>query len=375
MRWAGAVLTVIAILAVFAGVYMEYEGYFAGVAPTEPPASLNISLPEGFSIHVYADVPGARSMSAIGNTVFVGTRGDAVYAVVDRDWDFSGDDVITLDDGLNTPNGVAYRNGSLFVAEIDRILRYEDVITQLNRPPEPQVVFDEYPSETHHGWKYISFGPDGRLYVPVGAPCNICDPEEPFATITRLTKDFSSYEVVARGVRNSVGFDWHPETGTLWFTDNGRDWLGDDRPPDEFNQLSAIGEHFGYPHCHGSIEDPAFGQDCSQFTAPEVELGPHVAALGVEFYNHTVFPDAYHGAFIAEHGSWNRKVPIGYRVMFVPFNGSVPGEAEVFAQGWLGDDGDAWGRPVDVEVLRDGSLLVSDDKAGKIYRITWSGRE
>ena len=182
------------------------------------------------------------------------------------------------------------------------------------------------PSDTHHGWKFIAFGPDGKLYVPVGAPCNVCEPPGPLhATITRMDAAGGAPEVIARGVRNSVGFDFHPETGELWFTDNGRDWLGDDAPPDELNRLGRPGEHFGFPYCHGDdLRDPEFnrGRACSQFTPPVRSLGPHVAALGMRFYTGRMFPETYRGGiFIAEHGSWNRSRPIGYRVTFVKVQG------------------------------------------------------
>jgi glucose/arabinose dehydrogenase len=238
------------------------------------------------------------------------------------------------------------------------------------------VVVDGLPEETHHGWKYIAFGPDGKLYVPVGAPCNICNPDPPFATILRMNPDGTEREVVARGVRNSVGFDWHPETEALWFTDNGRDWMGDDRPPCELNRVSEPGQHFGYPFVHGAdLLDPEFGsgKDPADYTAPVQELGPHVAPLGMEFYTGAMFPEAYRGqVLIAEHGSWNRSDKIGYRVTLVRLDETREAAAyEPFARGWLQGESN-WGRPVDLEQLPDGSLLVSDDQTGAIYRISYA---
>jgi glucose/arabinose dehydrogenase len=309
--------------------------------------------------------------------LYVGTRegNGEVYAVTDPDGDGTGDRVVEIAAGLNTPNGVAWREGSLYVAEISRILRYDGIDERLDSPPEPAVINDDYPTETHHGWKFIRFGPDDWLYVPVGVPCNICDPESPFGTITRVRADGSGREVYARGIRNSVGFDWHPETGVLWFTDNGRDRMGDNVPPDELNRAPEPGLHFGYPHCHGGdIPDPEFGgaRPCSELTPPAQELGPHVASLGMRFYTGEMFPAEYRNQiFIAEHGSWNRSEKIGYRVMLVRLDEAGAAVSyEPFAEGWLQGE-EAWGRPVDVLVMPDGALLVSDDEAGAIYRITY----
>ncbi|AKB78012.1 L-sorbosone dehydrogenase [Methanosarcina horonobensis HB-1 = JCM 15518] len=338
-----------------------------------------IELPPGFSIDYYAEnVEGARSMALSPNgTLFVGSRGEGrVYAVLDKDRDNKADDVIVLAEGLNMPNGVAFRNGSLYVAEISRVIRYDDIEARLENPPEPVVVNDNFPSDRSHGWKYIKFGPDGKLYVPVGMPCNICNPEdERYGTIMQMEPDGSQLEIFARGIRNTVGFAWHPETEELWFTDNGRDWLGDDLPPDELNRAPEPGMNFGFPYCHGEdIPDPEFGElrNCSEFTPPEVELGPHVAALGMTFYTGTMFPEEYRNQiFIAEHGSWNRKIPIGYRVTLVRLENGTPVSYEPFAYGWLQGFAD-WGRPVDVLVMPDGALLVSDDSNNAIYRISYS---
>ena len=334
-----------------------------------------VKLPPGFSISVYTDkVPGARSM-AIGDkgTLFVGTRGDKVYAVVDKG---GRREVYTIASGLDEPNGVAFRDGSLYVAEISRVLRYDNIESRLKDPPKPVVVNDKFPKDKHHGWKFIRFGPDGYLYVPVGAPCNICEPGDPYASILRMRPDGSGLEIFARGIRNTVGFDWDPKTHELWFTDNGRDWLGDNRPPDELNHAPGKGMHFGYPYWHGKdIPDPDYGagHKKDEFTPPEMELGPHVASLGMRFYTGRMFPPEYAGQiFIAEHGSWNRSVPLGYRVTLVRIKDGRAAGYEVFAEGWL-QAGNAWGRPVDVQVMPDGALLVSDDRAGAVYRIIYQG--
>lgn len=354
------------------------------MAPAPPPISAQelpldrVQLPPGFRIGLYArDVPGARSLAlSPAGTVFVGSRGAGkVYALRDKDGDGRADEIITLLQGLDTPNGVAFKDGDLYVAQISRVLRYRGIEARLKNPPEPEVFYDGLPTDRHHGWKFIRFGPDGRLHVPVGAPCNICDPGDPYAAILRLAPDGKSREIVARGVRNTVGFDWHPRTKELWFTDNGRDWMGDDRPPDELNRAPRPGMHFGFPYCHGqSLKDPDFGsgRDCSRYAPPARELGPHVAALGMRFYTGKMFPGRYRNQiFIAEHGSWNRSAPIGYRVTLVRLDeGGRAVEYAPFAHGWL-QGGSAWGRPVDVQELPDGSLLVSDDRAGAVYRITY----
>lgn len=344
----------------------------------------SLTLPDGFSIAVYADdVTGARSM-ALGadGTLFVGTRPQGkVYAVVDSDKDQKADKVYTIAEGLNNPCGVAFRDGALYVAEINRILRYDNIESSLADPPEAVVVNDEFPTEGHHGWKFIKFGPDGKLYVPVGAPGNTYKPKvgELFSSITRMNPDGSDVEVFAHGVRNTVGFDWHPKTGDLWFTDNGRDMMGDNVPRDELNRVPEAGMHFGHPFVHGTdVLDPQFGkgQKPSDYTPPARELGPHVAPLGMRFYEGGMFPEEYQGQIlIAEHGSWNRSQSAGhtgYRLMRVGLRGNRPVSYDVFAYGWLVDN-QAWGRPTDVQELPDGSLLVSDDKAGVIYRISYGG--
>lgn len=337
-----------------------------------------INLPPGFQIDIYAaNVPGARSLALTEDGVlFVGTRGNKVYAVVDADQDAEADTVIGFVEGLRVPNGVAVRNGDLYVAEIDRILRYDDVGSSLSNPPTPVTVFDALPSETHHGWKYIAFGPDGKLYVPIGAPCNICDAGSPFSAIWRMNADGSEFELFASGVRNSVGFDWHPTNGDLWFSDNQRDHLGDDVPNDELNHAPVPGLHFGYPYFHaGDVRDPELGDGRNEeaYTHPAQKLGPHVAPLGIEFYTDRTFPVEYQNQlFIAEHGSWNRSEKIGYRVSLIRLDndGNVL-SYEVFADGWLQGQNN-WGRPVDLEQMPDGSLLLSDDYKGVIYRISYA---
>ncbi|GAB4178834.1 MAG: sorbosone dehydrogenase family protein [Calditrichia bacterium] len=338
-----------------------------------------IHMPDGFSIELYySGITNARSLCNVGDSViFVGTRkAGNVYAVLDTNLDHKGDSLVILASGLNQPNGVAFRNGNLYVAEINRILVFENIMEQLSPEAKYRVVKDDLPTETHHGWKYIAFGPDDKLYVPVGAPCNVCLEENPiFATICRMNPDGTGFEIFAHGVRNTVGFDWHPQTGHLWFTDNGRDWMGDDLPPDELNVAPEPGLHFGFPFCHGGIiADPEYGnrENCNKFVKPVQNLGPHVAALGCEFYTGKMFPPQYYNQiFIAEHGSWNRSKKIGYRVTIVTLEDNIAVSYDPFATGWLQDE-KVWGRPVDIEQLSDGSLILSDDYAHAIYRITYN---
>jgi glucose/arabinose dehydrogenase len=343
-----------------------------------------IRLPKGFSIGVYADnVPDARSMTlSPDGTLFVGNRQKGhVYAIVRAPDASSGKRLVTIADDLKMPNGVAFRDGSLYVAEVNRVLRYDNILAFVedstgHAPIKPVVISDKFPSDTHHGWKYLTFGPDGLLYLQVGAPCNICERPDPYASIMRMKPDGTGLEIFARGVRNTVGMTWHPETRELWFTDNGRDYLGDDQPPDELNRAPQAGLNFGFPYCHGgTIPDPDFGRGhpCSDYTPPVQTLGPHVAALGLKFYRGSMFPPEYHHQiFIAEHGSWNRSTPIGYRITVVRLDGNKAVKYETFAEGWL-QGGSAWGRPVDLLEMADGSLLVSDDEANVIYRITYRG--
>ena len=340
-----------------------------------------IKLPEGFKIEVFAEgVKNARSI-ALGEqgTVFIGTRnkGD-VYALQDLDKDHFAEKHYTIDRKLTMPNGVALKDGHLYVAALNKILRYDHIETQLANPPQPKIIYDNYPTARSHGWKFIAFGPDDKLYVPVGAPCNICESEEAiFASITRINPDGTGLEVVQHGIRNTVGFTWHPVTKELWFTDNGRDWLGDDLPACELNHAPRESMHFGYPYCHqGDLPDPDYGakQPCNKFTPPVQKLGAHVAPLGLEFIPAGNFPDSYNGhILIAEHGSWNRSTKIGYRLMLVKLDGNKAISYEPFAEGWLQHGEEVWGRPVDLEFLPDGSLLVSDDYGDAVYRIYYEG--
>lgn len=339
-----------------------------------------LKVPRGFAIQLIARVPGAREMTwGAQGTLFVASRSEGkAYSVrLAPDDDPQKAQVHVAVSGLRSPAGVAFRDGALYVSGIDRILRVPDIERDLEHPAKAEVVSDRFPKDAWHGWKFIAFGPDGKLYVPVGAPCNICEPDqERYANIMRMNADGSGMEVFARGVRNTVGFDWDPQTKEMWFTDNGRDMLGDDVPPDELNHATRVGQHFGYPYCHaGSIPDPEFGRKhaCSEFVPPAQRLGPHVAALGMRFYTGRQFPEQWrNGIFIAEHGSWNRSSKIGYRVSFVRIENGRATSYETFAQGWLQGES-AWGRPVDVLAAPDGSLLVSDDQAGAIYRIRYRG--
>ena len=339
-----------------------------------------VKLPPGFKIELWARADNARQMAlgrvgGDGGTLFVGSRQAGKVHAVTFDANYKVGKIYLVAEDLALPVGVAYRNGSLYVSAVERILRFDDIEARLASPPEPKLVSDAFPRDRRHGWKFIAFGPDGKLYVPVGAPCNVCeaDPQR-FANIMRMNADGSGLETFARGVRNTVGFDWHPQSGALWFSDNGRDMMGDDIPPDELNAAPRPGMHFGFPYCHGGdIADPEFGakHNCKEFTPPVQKLGAHVAALGMRFYTGAMFPADYRNqVFIAEHGSWNRSRKIGYRIMLVRLKDGKAVSHEPFATGWLNGE-EAWGRPVDVLVLPDGSLLVSDDHAGAIYRITY----
>ena len=337
-----------------------------------------IELAPGFSIEVYAQgVENARQM-ALGDagTLFVGSRkAGKLWAVTDSDGDQQAETVRLIDKDLNMPSGLAFRDGALYVGAVDMILRYDNIEAQLDEPPEPVVVTDVLPDKTHHGWKYLRFGPDGKLYIPVGVPCNICD-EAGFGEIRRMNADGSDMEVFALGVRNSVGLAFHPDNGQLWFTDNGRDMLGDDIPADELNHAPDQGMHFGIPYCHqGDLPDEEFGEgrDCTDYTPPVAKLDPHAAALGLAFYTGNMFPPEYSGRlFIAQHGSWNRTEKIGYQLLALDVqpDGKVLNK-KVFASGWLQGQ-EVWGRPNDVLVMPDGALLVADDMAGVIYRITYT---
>jgi len=358
-----------------------FAATLCGPARAQSPLPLQqIRLPQGFTIELVARVPNARGMTwGEKGTLFVGSNEGRVHALT-----FAGPAATGAVTGrivasdLREPAGVAFRNGALYVSAVSRILRFDDIEARLASPPPAVVVTDRFPTDGHHGRKFIAFGPDDKLYVPVGAPCNVCAPDpDQYANIQRMNPDGSGREIVARGVRNSVGFDWDPRTKELWFTSNGRDMLGDDTPPDTLNRITKPPQDFGYPYCHGgTIADPEFGsrRKCSEFVPPAQNLGPHVAALGMRFYTGTQFPEAYRNAvFIAEHGSWNRSRKIGYRVTVVKLDGAgKPIAYEPFAEGWLQGES-AWGRPADVLVAPDGSLLVADDTAGAVYRIRYKG--
>lgn len=338
-----------------------------------------LHLPPDFTLSIFADnLPNARSL-ALGDNgmVFVGTGSEgSVYAVQDSNNDGVADKRYVIANHLYMPNGVAYKDGSLYVAEVNRIIRFDHITPHLANPPEPVVIYDQFPSEEHHGWKYLRFGPDNKLYTSVGAPCNICEPEKAtYSSLVRLNADGSGFEILARGIRSSVGFDWQPETNALFFTDNGRDYLGDDIPPDELNQWTASGEHFGFPYCHGGdIPDPELASDkkCRQFTAPVWKFKAHIAPLGLRFYRGKQFPDEFKNQlFVAEHGSWNRSETHGYRIVLVKFKDGKPVSEQVFIHGWLSNEGQVLGRPVDVLEMPDGSLLISDDKLGVIYKVDY----
>ena len=339
-----------------------------------------IHLPEGFQISVYAEVPSVRSICVSpSGTVFAGTRNDKVFAIPDKNQDGNADSVCEIANGLKAANGVAFKDGSLYIGASSTIYKIDNIESNLANPPKPSVVYDQFPSDSHHGLRYISFGPDNKLYVGVGAPCNVCLPSKPYyGTICRINPDGSGFEIFATGIRNTVGFDWTPDTKEMWFTDNGRDNLGDSIPSDELNKAPQAGMNFGFPYCHqGNIPDPEFGKqkDCSDFTPPVKLLGAHVASLGMTFDKDNKFPPEYKNAiFIAEHGSWNRTIPIGYRVVVLKMddNGNLM-DPVPFADGWLQNEKEVNGRPVDVQFLKDGSLLVSDDYNGVIYKINYKG--
>lgn len=347
----------------------------------------SLRAPAGFKINIFAEADGARSLSAAGDgTVFVGTGGSSgkikrVYAIRDTNNDGVADKTWIIADALNSPNGVAFYKGDLYVAEISRIIKYPNILSQLDKPPSPQVVYDKLPLERHHGWKYIAFGPDGKLYIPVGSPCNVCNTDEKpetrgkYMRLFRMNPDGTEFEEYAAGIRNTVGFAWHPRTKELWFSDNGRDMLGNDVPPDEINIAPKPGMHFGYPFVHGDdVKDPDFYAKMPKglkITKPVVNLPAHIAPLGLEFYAGNQFPKEYQDRlFIAEHGSWNRDPIQGYRVTMVYLQKGKY-QYESFVEGWLRPDHSSWGRPVDIATAKDGSLLISDDEGGIIYRVSY----
>ena len=360
------------------------------VLAQQPPRPLGaLVVPAGFKFEVFAENVANARMMALGpqGTVFLGSQfAGNVYAVVDRDGGHKADQVLTIASGLRQPNGVAMRNGALYVATTSQILRFDDIEKHLDSPPKPVTVYDNLPNPNQgHTWKFIAFGPDDMLYVSIGSTCNICAPAAMTAAILRMKPDGTGLETYAEGIRNSVGFAWHPVTHELWFTDNGRDMLGDDVPNDELNVAYKAGMHFGFPFCHeGTVADPEFGSQraCSTTEPPVQKLGAHVAAIGFTFYTGNMFPAQYkNAAIIAEHGSWNRSTLSGYRVMtaftdgrkvtgYEPFlDGFLPGSAS--ALGGRGGMGVTSGRPADALQLPDGSILISDDTGNRLIRVSY----
>ena len=335
-----------------------------------------LKLPEGFNIEVYAaGLTNARSLRVGDNgTVFVSTRVlDRIYAISDKD---GKKEVKTIATGLNSPNGLALHNGTLYIAEINKISKIDNIEAQLDNPPKPTVIYDDLPSDAPHGWKFLTVGPDNKLYFNIGAPCNICMPSDRHAQIRRINLDGSGAEVVGRGTRQIVGMDWHPTMKVLYFTENQRDWLSEDQPNDKLNRLLDPGkDHFGFPYCAGGdIPDPQFGwgRSCDEFTKPVAQLGPHSAPLGMRFYTGNMFPAPYQNAiFIARHGSWNKTHKIGGDIVVAKLNadGTVQ-SIEPFITGFIVDNNYV-GRPADIEWLKDGSMLLSDDYNGAVYRITY----
>jgi glucose/arabinose dehydrogenase len=349
-----------------------------GRAASELPLD-KLKVPAGFKVEVWADgVPEARQMALGDNgTVFVGNRNlSDVYAIRDVNGKREVKKVLK---GLQSPNGVAFKDGTLYVAEKERITAYEGIESRLDNPPAPRVVVDGLPQQPGHFWKVLAFGPDGKLYFNIGSPQNITMPSYLQAAILRVDPKTGVVEDYAKGIRNSVGMDFNPATKQLWFTSNARDWLGNDGPQDILSKVSQKGEHHGFPYCHqGDMLDPVYGKgrSCSEFTPPVLKLGAHVAPLGMRFYSGSMFPSAYQNSiFVAQHGSWNREVKQGYNVVRVTIDGQGKAKAEPFLEGFLTDaraDPPMWGRPVDVLVIKDGSLLVSDDYNGVIYRVSYA---
>lgn len=336
-----------------------------------------LTLPQGFSIQLYARVPDARQMTLGTNgIVYVGSlREGKVYAIVPGKTVAESPHVLVIAKGLTMPNGVAFYQNNLYIAARDRVYRLDDIGNHLQNPPPLKLITKALPTSNHHGWRYIAFGPDAKLYLGIGAPCNNCLSKDPrYATIMRMNPDGSELEIFASGVRNTVGFAWHPVNHALWFTDNGRDWLGDNQPPDELNVASRSNLNFGFPFCHGKdLSDPLYGTQhaCSEFIPPVLNLPAHVAALGMIFYTGKMFPkEYYHAIFIAEHGSWNRSRKVGYQVISVTLNDNSIVKVAPFVTGWMKNE-EGWGRPVDLLQMPDGSVLVSDDYAGAIYRIIY----
>jgi glucose/arabinose dehydrogenase len=363
-----------------AGAKMAPVPSFPIPTPADQLPVSKLKVPPGFKVEVWAsDILDARGLrQGDKGTVFVSSLFVAgkIYAVVDKG---GKREVRTIAEKLFLPNGIEYVKGSLYVATPKDITRYDNIEDKLDAPPVPVMVSDKFPGEVPHGWKFIKLGPDGKLYVPVGAPCNICAAKDGYAQIRRMNLDGSGMEVVAQGVRNTVGFDWDPKTGDLWFTNNGRDWLSEDLPNDTLSRVGKPGkDDFGFPYCHqGNFADPEFGwgKTCSDYSQPALLLGAHAGSLGMRFYNGTMFPEQYRGAmFIARHGSWNRSTKFGADVVVAwPDGKGGVSKMEPFLTGFI-ENNAYLGRPVDLLVLKDGSMLVSDDHAGAIYRISYAGR-
>jgi glucose/arabinose dehydrogenase len=330
-----------------------------------------LKVPAGFKIELFAKgISNARTM-VLGEqgTIFIGTRSaDKVYAI-------KNSKVYVIAKNLRMPNGLAFHKGALYIAAVDRILRLDNIENNLANPPQAVVVRNNLPRATHHGWRFIAFGPDNRLYIAIGAPCNVCL-KQGFAEIRSMKADGTDEKVVATGIRNSVGFTWHPQTKKIWLSDNGRDMLGDDIPADEINRVDKSGQDFGFPYCHGgTVADPDYNEiPCDKFSPPAVKLGAHVTPLGITFYTGNKFPKKYQNQlFVAEHGSWNRSQKSGYRIGMVKLKNSKVIGYETFVSGWLQGQS-AWGRPAYTLIMPDGSMLISDDRAGAIYRVSYTGK-
>lgn len=341
-------------------------------------------VPSGFKIEVFADeVEGARQMVLSKNgIIYVGSRRPGkVHAVIDKDGDYKADEVVLIIEDLNMPSGLTYKDGDLFIAEVHRVIRIKDIDKNYDKSPKPEVVYSNLPDKLHHGWKYAKFGPDGRLYIPIGVACNVClSDDRRFGSIIAVDLETGKEEYIAEGVRNSVGFDWDPVTNDFWFTDNGRDMMGDDIPPCELNKVSKVGDFFGFPYMHGkSVKDPKFykrfekDRGNTDFVEPEWEYQAHVAPLGMMFYQGEQFPAEYKNSiFVAQHGSWNRSKKVGYKIvnMQLDENRNVIAEND-FVTGWL-DGEEVLGRPMDIITLKDGSILISDDGFSVIYRVSYT---
>ena len=355
----------------------------APIAPPPIPTAADklpiekLKAPKGFKIELYAaGVGNARTLrQGDKGTVFVGSRLlDKVYAIVDKG---EKREVKPIYSGLYRPNGLAFKDGVLYIAELSRISKVEKIEDNLDNPPKPVVIYDDLPKDEAHGWKFLTIGPDDKLYFQVGAPCNICMPSPAHAQIRRINLDGSGAEVVARGIRQIVGMDFSPITKQLYFTENSRDWLSEDIPEEKLNRLTQPGkDNFGYPYCHqGNIADQEFGwgHSCDEFTKPIALLGPHTAALGMRFYTGNTFPSEYRNAiFIARHGSWNRTKKLGGDIVVAKLSedGAVK-SIEPFITGFI-ENNNYVGRPADVEFVKDGSMLISDDFNGAVYRVTYS---